>query len=87
MKFQGALIEERWVKFAIVIAKKRVFDSPSESGELIATMQQKAFPGLPVVLMYISSTGRIDYCGREDLVRYLKNVPLEAIPLRKFTLR
>ena len=50
MTFQGAVVREQGVTFAVVIVKKHVIDSSFEAGRAVAAFQP-AFPGLPVVLM------------------------------------
>ena len=50
MTFQGAVIREQGVTFAVVIVKMHVIDSSNEAGRAIAAFQP-VFPGLPVVLM------------------------------------
>jgi len=44
-----------------------------------------AFPGMPITLMAQDSTGRATYRGRKDIVNFLKNVPVNAIPWQEFT--
>ena len=50
MTFQGAVIREQGITFAVVIVKKHVIDSGDEAGRAIAAFNP-LFPGLPVVLM------------------------------------
>jgi hypothetical protein len=84
MTFQGAVIREQGVTFAIVIVKKHVIDSSSEAGRSIAAFQP-VFPGLPVVLMAQDHQGTPTYYGRQDIARFLASVPLEAIPWKEYT--
>jgi hypothetical protein len=84
--FQGALIKEQGVTFAVVIVKQRVLDMPSDAGEFIASYQATVFPGIPVVLMAQNASGIPAYYGRRDIVRFLARVPLGAVPWREFTL-
>jgi hypothetical protein len=85
MTFQGAVIQEQGVTFAIVIVKKHVIDSGSEAGGAIAAFQP-VFPGLPVVLMAQDYRGTPTYYGRQDIARFLANVPLSAIPWKQYTI-
>lgn len=48
MTFQGAVIREQGVTFAVVMVQKHVIDSSFEAGRAIAAFQP-VFPGLPVV--------------------------------------
>jgi hypothetical protein len=50
MTFQGAVIREQRVTFAVVVVKKHALDSGTGAGRAIAAFQP-AFPGLPGVLM------------------------------------
>lgn len=85
MQFQGAVIREQGLTFAVVVVKKRVLDSSSEAAQAIGGFST-AFPGMPVVLMAQDSNGRPTYYGRKDIARFLANVPFQAIPWREFTL-
>jgi hypothetical protein len=84
MTFQGAVIREQGVTFAVVIVQKHVIDSSTEAGWAIATFQP-VFPGLQVVLMAQDYQGTPTYYGRRDIARFLANVPLEAIPWKQYT--
>jgi hypothetical protein len=84
MKFQGALIKEQGVTFAIVIVKRYVINSSSEASKAIQAFQP-AFPGIPVVLMAQDSRGTPTYYGRKDIVDFMANVPLEAVPWKEYT--
>lgn len=85
MNFEGAVIQEQGVKFAVVVVKSHVTQSPLETDQAIREFGS-AFSGLPVVLMSQNSSGRPLYVGRKDLVNFLANVPFNRIPWRKFTL-
>lgn len=63
MTFEGAVIKEQGVTFAIVIVKPHVIDNETEASETIMAFQP-AFPGLPVVLMAQDSRGTPTYYGR-----------------------
>jgi hypothetical protein len=85
MKFQGALVNEQGVKFAIVIVKKTVIDNRTESEKFI-TSCYPIFPGIPIILMAQDSRGVPTYFGRQDIVKFLANTPIQAIPWREFTI-
>jgi hypothetical protein len=84
MTFQGAVIREQGVTFAVVIVKKHVIDSSTEAGRAIADFQP-VFPGVPVVLMAQDYRGTPTYYGRQDIARFLADVSLEAIPWKQYT--
>ena len=84
MRFQGAVIKEQGVTFAVVIVKKSVVENRPEAERVIRTFQP-AFPRAPVVLMAQDSRGVPKYFGRSDIAKFLANVPLSAIPWREYS--
>lgn len=50
MTFQGALIKEQGVTFAVVVVKRHVVDNRMEAQSAIRGFQP-VFPGVPIVLM------------------------------------
>lgn len=84
MTFQGAVIQEQGVKFAIVIVKRHVVQNRAEGNRAIASFSPHF--GVPVVLMAQDVRGVPTYFGRPDIVRFLANTPVEAIPWSQFTL-
>jgi hypothetical protein len=84
MTFQGAVIQEQGITFAIVVVKKHVIDSSTEAGRAIAAFEP-TFPGLPVVLMAQDYQGTPTYYGRRDIARFLAGVPLGTIPWKQYT--
>ena len=84
MTFQGAVVREQGVTFAVVVVKKHVIDGGSAAGRAIAAFEP-AFPGLPVVLMEQDYRGTPTYYGRRDIARFLAGVPLGAIPWKQYT--
>ncbi|SCG85240.1 hypothetical protein [Methanobacterium congolense] len=83
-KFQGALIREQGVEFAIVIVKMHVLNSSSRAQDAILAFQ-RFFPGKPVILMAQDSRGIPKYYGRNDIVNFMANVPIEAVQWQEFT--
>jgi hypothetical protein len=84
MTFQGAVIKEQGVSFAVVVVKKHVLDSSTEANSAIRSFY-RVFGGIPVVLMAQDSRGVPSYFGRTDIVNFLANVPLSAIPWRQYS--
>lgn len=84
MKFQGAVIKEQGVTFAVVVVKKSVIDNRIEANKAIKSFQP-LFPSIPVVLMAQDLRSRPKYYGRRDIVRFLAHVPIHAIPWREYT--
>jgi len=85
MQFEGAVIREQNVTFAVVIVKKQVVDNRLEADRAMRAFAP-AFPRLPIVLMAQDRSGRATYFGRRDLSQFMANQPLHAIPWRRFTL-
>ena len=84
MQFQGAVIKEQGVTFAIVIVKKHIIDLQSRAKEAIQSFQ-RFFPGLPIVLMAQDSRGTPTYFGRKDLSEFMVNVPIHAVPWKEYS--
>jgi hypothetical protein len=85
MTFQGSVICEQGVTFAIVIVKKHVVDSTFEANKAIDAFAP-AFEYMPIVLMAQDSRGVPTWFGRRDIVNFMKNVPLSAIPWKEYSL-
>ncbi|MBR2131428.1 MAG: hypothetical protein IJ955_02630 [Oscillospiraceae bacterium] len=84
MKFQGALLKEQGILFAIIIVKPTVMNSPAEEAK-IREMGTKVFGAIPIVLMAQDAMGNPTYSGRRDIVQFLIRIPLHKIPWRDFT--
>jgi hypothetical protein len=84
MKFQGAVIKEQGVTFAIVIVKSSVLNSRAES-ESVSNGFRPLFPGLPLILMAQDNRGVPSYYGREDIVNFLANIHISQIPWKEYT--
>ena len=85
MKFQGSVIREQGITFAIVIVKKHVIDNRSEAEDAIRHFQP-VFPAIPVVLMAQDSRGVPTYFGRPDIVKFMANVPIQSVPWKEYTI-
>lgn len=83
-KLQGAVIKEQGVTFAIVVVKKHIVDSQSESANAIGSVES-LFPGMPIVLMAQDSRGVPTYRGREDIINFLVHLHTSQIPWREYT--
>jgi len=84
MRFQGAVIREQGVSFAIVVVQRRVLTDRRQSEETAGAFQ-RFFPGLPIVLMGQDTGGVPTYYGRHDIVRFMSRVPLSAVPWKEYT--
>lgn len=84
-KFTGALIKEQGVTFGIVIVRPNVLHNRAEANRTINAFRGQVF-GCPTVLMAQDGRGVPSYYGRPDIVRFLANVPMEAIPWQEYTI-
>jgi hypothetical protein len=84
-RFDGAVIKEQGVTFAVAVVRRPVLDNPSERHKAQAEFAA-VFDGLPTVLMAQDANGVPRYYGRPDLVRFLTNVAMEAIPWNTYSL-
>lgn len=85
MSFDAALVREQGVTFAVVAVKSHAMNTDHEREETAAAFQAH-FPGVPIVLMKQDGRGRPTYWGRQDIVRFLSRVPMQALPWRRFTI-
>jgi hypothetical protein len=85
MKFQGAVIKEQGVTFAVVVVKRHVLDNRSTAADVVTSFQP-VFPGIPVVLMAQDYRGTPTYFGRKDIAAFLARIPLKSIPWRDYSL-
>jgi hypothetical protein len=84
MTFDGAVIREQGVTFALVVVKSHIVQNRSEAGEAISAFQPY-FPGMPVVLVGQDSRGVPTYFGRPDIARFMASVPMSAVPWKTYT--
>ena len=85
MKFQGAVIKEQGVTFAVVIVKERVLDNKTEANKTIQSFQP-IFPGIPIVIMAQNSRGIPTYYGRTDISQFMANVPIHSVPWKEYSI-
>lgn len=85
MRIQGAVIKEQGITFGIVIVKQHVVQNRNEANRAINSFGG-VFGRIPVVLMAQNHRGTPTYMGRRDIVKFLANVPMGAIPWREYTL-
>lgn len=85
MRFQGAVIREQGLTFAIAAVKRHVIDCRTTANRTVEAFSG-VFPGLPIMLMALDASGSPTYFGRPDIARFMSRVPLRAIPWREYTL-
>lgn len=84
MQFEGAVVKEQGVTFAVVIVKQHVIGNQIEAGRTQAAFA-RYFPGMPVVLMAQDHRGVPTYWGRTDIARFLAGISMSRIPWKKYT--
>lgn len=84
MQFNGALIKEQGVSFAIVVVKPSVLEISTRTEE---TRQgfSSYFPGVPIVLMAQNNSGTPTFSGRRDIVKFLANINPSRIPFKRYS--
>lgn len=85
MQFEGAVIKEQGITFAIVIVKPNVIDFSSNRDQVRQEFQS-CFPGIPIILMSQNNRGIPTYHGRNDIVKFLANVDPKRIPWKRYTI-
>jgi hypothetical protein len=83
MKFQGAVVKEQGITFAIVIVKPHVLDSADR--EEVRGSFASTFPGVPIILMAQNSRGTPTYHGKPDIVKFLASIDFRRIPWKEYT--
>jgi len=84
MQFDGAVVREQGVTFAIVVVKSHVLNS-SQSVDDARTGFSRHFPGMPLILMAQNSSGVPTYQGKKDIVDFLSKIDHRRIPWKKYT--
>lgn len=84
-QIEGAVIREQGVTFAVVVVRQSVLQNTMQANDAIQAFEP-VFDGMPVVLMAQDSRGRPTYYGRNDLSRFMANVPLQNVPWRRYTI-
>ena len=85
MTFEGAVVKEQGVTFAIVVVKKHVVDDRTRANEAIGSFA-RVFGNVPTILMAQGAHGTPKYYGRRDIVNFMSKVPVTAIPWKKYTI-
>lgn len=85
-EFTAAVIKEQNVTFAVVFVKNSVLDDKKTADSVIEILEP-SFGGIPVILMVQDSAGRSSYYGRQDIVEFLANTPIESMPWKKYALK
>ena len=84
MTVDGAIIKEQGVTFGIIVVKSHALSDVTGRDALVR-QASGLFGGIPTILM--AQAGRqARYYGRPDLVRFMRSVPLAAVPWKRYRL-
>ena len=78
MTFEGAVVREQGVTFALVVVKHQIVQNRSEAQNAISAFQPY-FPGNPVVLVGQDARGLPTHVGRPDIARLPISVRAQQI--------
>jgi hypothetical protein len=84
MRFHAAVIRDWGVRFAVVIVKPQLLQSPHHATKAQIAFAP-AFPGVPIVLMAQDPTGAPIFHGRKDLVALVHDIQLDAVKWREYS--
>jgi hypothetical protein len=87
MTFDGAVIKEQGVTFAVVVVRKPVIDDRSRAASVIVAFETQVFAGTLVILMAQDARGTPVYYGRDDIARFMASVDPAAIPWKRYTVQ
>jgi len=85
MRFDGAVIKEQGVTFAIVVVKSTILNSPTIR-ENTRNSFSEVFLGMPIILMAQDGRGRPSYHGKTDIVNFLARIDPRRIPWKTYTM-
>lgn len=85
MQFEGALLKEKGVTFAIVVVKFHVLNNTVQA-DRISNDFYSVFGNVPIILMAQNSKGVPTFYGRKDIVNFLSHINISRIPWKKYTL-
>lgn len=83
MKFQGAIIKEQGVTFAVVVVKKSTLSNVVKVNEIIKSFKINVFPGIPMILMAQDSKSSPTYYGRRNISKFMAHFPIHSVPWKK----
>jgi hypothetical protein len=81
MTFDGAIVREQGVTFAIVVVTQSAMNDPAGTRSAF----QGLFPGFPLVLASQGAFGSFEYQGRRDLVEFLASIDAYRIPWKQYS--
>lgn len=82
MNFTAAVTREQNVTFTVLLVKSGTISSSSR--ESARNSAPSNLPR-PIILAEQKSSGRMNYHGRTDIVKFLSNVSYQALPWKDYT--
>lgn len=82
MRISAAITQEQGVTFTVLLVKNGVINSSKM--ESVRDGAPINFPR-PVILAEQKAGGRMQYHGRNDIVKFLSNIPYSALPWKEYT--
>jgi len=79
MQFDGAVVREQGVTFAVVVVQKYAVENVNEARSAMRGFAP-LFPGMPIILMGQDASGRETYFGRPDIARFLSQISSSRLP-------
>lgn len=86
MQFDGSVIKEQGVTFAIVVVKPSVIQSVFEQRKMRNLLSGTFGYGVPIILMAQNNRGVPTYQGRKDIVNFLVKVAPSRIPWKSYSI-
>lgn len=83
--FDGAVIKEQGVTFAIAVVKRGTLSNSLLKKDSLSYFS-RFFCNIPTVLMEQDIHGVPHYYGRKDIVKFLSNIHPSRIPWRRYTI-
>jgi|SaaInl8_200m_RNA_FD_contig_21_697260_length_291_multi_9_in_0_out_0_1 hypothetical protein len=85
-KFDACVIHEFNETFVIVTVDNAVIDNMATAQEVITALKP-TFHGTPIILMSQSYNQPATYLGRQDLVKYVRNLTIENLDFKEYYLK
>ena len=85
MTVDAALFREQRVNVAVIVVKRHVLDYPMQRDQARKSFATR-FPGYQIVLMGQDHRGTPTYFGRKDITSFLSQMPLRALPFKRYHL-
>lgn len=84
MEFEGALIQEQGVTFAVAVVENGLFYNSDDYIDQIRDTFVPYFPNVPIVLVSKDRKGRPVYHGRTELTLFLAGLDYRKIDWKQY---